>query len=150
EEKSQRDAILKPSYIKVGRFGLRLSHQNFPALIVFDRNSDQFKTYKGLKYFPIDLALRFELPLTPNPRPETLIVESTRGNERHAQRVGWFDFMVGDTPSRLEAVRLLEPGVGEQDISIFFRDATTGHESYAVGRYVDVKKLPNGNYLLDF
>jgi len=47
-------------------------------------------------------------------------------------------------------VRLLEPGVGENDLGIFFRDATTGKESYALGRYVDVKKLENGRYLLDF
>ena len=75
---------------------------------------------------------------------------STRGNQRRAERVGWFEFMVGQTPARLEAVRLLEPGVGENDLGIFFRDGTTGKESYALGRYVDVKKLPSGNFLLDF
>src|SRR4029078_1315694 len=51
---------------------------------------------------------------------------------------------------KLEAVRLLEPGVGENDLGIFFRDATSGKESYELGRYVDVKKLPNGRVLLDF
>ena len=58
--------------------------------------------------------------------------------------------MVGATAVRLEAVRLLEPGIAENDISVFFRDATSGKESYALGRYVDVKKQPNGQYLLDF
>ena len=33
------------------------------------------------------------------------------------------------------------PGVGENDIGVFFRDATSGKESYALGRYVDAKKL---------
>jgi uncharacterized protein (DUF1684 family) len=146
----KREATLGPSSIEMGRFQLRLSHQGFPALIVFDSKSPYLKAYKGLKYFPIDLAYRYELRLTPNPRPETVIVPSTRGNERPARRVGWFEFMVGDTPCRLEAVRLLEPGVGEDDISVFFRDTTTGHESYAVGRYVDVKTLADGKYLLDF
>jgi uncharacterized protein (DUF1684 family) len=75
---------------------------------------------------------------------------STRGNRRQATRVGWFDFAVEGKTARLEAVRLLEPGVGENDLGIFFRDATTGKESYALGRYVDVKKLENGRYLLDF
>ena len=60
------------------------------------------------------------------------------------------DFMAEGKPARLEAVRLLEPGVGENDLGIFFRDATTGKESYSLGRYVDVKKLENGRYLLDF
>lgn len=145
-----RDAVLDPSNIQVGRFLIRLSHQRFPGLIVFDPQSPRFKEYKGLRYFPPDLAYRFELPLTPNPRPEITLIMSTRGNQRRAERVGWFEFFVGETPVKLEAVRLLEPGVGESDLGIFFRDATTGKESYELGRYVDVKKLPNGKFLLDF
>src|SRR6185436_8034194 len=145
-----RDAVLDPSSIQIGRFLLRLSHQRFPAIIVFDPQSPRFKLYKGLKYFPPDLSYRYELPLTPNPKPETTVIMSTRGNQRRADKVGWFDFVVGTTPVRLEALRLLEPGVGENDLGIFFRDATTGKESYELGRYVDVKKLANGKFLLDF
>jgi uncharacterized protein len=145
-----REAVVEPSNIHIGRFLLRLSHQRFPGLIVFDPKSPRFKEYKGLKYFPPDLAYRYELSLTPNPKPETILILSTRGNQRRATRVGWFEFMVGETPYRLEAVRLLEPGVGENDLGIFFRDATTGKESYALGRYLDVKKLPGGRFLLDF
>ena len=134
----------------VGRFQLRLSHQRYPGIIVFDPKSPRFKAYKGLKYFPVDSAYRYELPLTANPKPETMIILSTRQTQRNAQRVGWFDFVVGAMLVRLEAVRLLEPGVGENDISVFFRDTTSGKESYELGRYVDAKKLANGNYLLDF
>ena len=148
--KLRRAATLGPSSIHVGRFQLRLSHQGFPALIVFDANSPHFKDYKGLKYFPIDLAYRYELRLAPTARRDVIIVQSTRGNVRRARRIGWFDFKVGGIPVRLEAVRLLEPGIGENDISVFFRDSTTGQDSYSVGRYVDVKKLANGKYLVDF
>jgi uncharacterized protein len=146
----QRTATAGPSSIQVARFRLRLSHQGFPALIVFDPKSPHFKEYKGLKYFPIDLAYRYELGLVKSERPERVIVQSTRGNERPARRLGWFDFKAGSTPVRLEAVQLLEPGVGEEDISVFFRDATTGGDSYPVGRYVDVKRTAGGKYLLDF
>ena len=146
----KREAVVDPSSVRIGRFQLRLSHQRYPGIIVFDPKSPRFKQYKGLKYFPIDLAYRYEAALTPNPKPETIVIQSTRGNQRNAQRVGWFDFVVGATPVRLEAVRLLEPGIAESDISVFFRDATSGKETYSIGRYVDVKKLPNGHYLLDF
>jgi uncharacterized protein len=150
DKKDTRSAVVKPSAIGVGRFQLRLSHQRYPGIIVFDPQSSHFKEYKGLKYFPPNFALRFELPLVPNPKPETMVIMSTRGNQRRATRVGWFEFLVEGKPARLEAVRLLEPGVGENDLGIFFRDATTGKESYALGRYVDVKKLEGGRYLLDF
>jgi hypothetical protein len=147
---SLRSATVGPSSIGVGRFTLRLSHQRFPAIIVFDPRSAHFKSYKGLKWFPVDPAWRYELPLTPNPRADTVVILSTRGNRRRAVRVGWFEFLAGGTRCRLEAERLLEPGVGENDISVFFRDRTTGKESYPVGRYVDPVRLPDGDYLLDF
>jgi uncharacterized protein (DUF1684 family) len=145
-----RDALLDPSAIQIGRYTLRLSHQRFPAVIVFDPRSPRVKEYKGLKYFPVDLSYRFELPLEPNPNADPIVIMSTLGHQRRAVKVGWFDFVIGSRGYRLEATRLLEPGIGEQDISVFFRDATSGRETYKIGRYLDVKALPDGRYLLDF
>ena len=149
-EEIKREAVLDPSYIQIGRFLLRLSHQRFPAIIVFDPQSPRFKDYKGLSYFPIDLSYRYELPLTRDPASEKIIILSTRGNRRNAVRVGWFAFLIGKKAYRLEATRLLEPGSGDDDIGVYFRDATSGKESYGVGRYVNAVKLGNGKYLLDF
>jgi len=147
---SLRSAVVGPSSIRVGRYTLRLSHQRFPAIIVFDPRSPRFKDYKGLRYYPVDLAYRYVVSLTPSPRPDTVIILSTRGNRRRALRVGWFDFKVGTTSCRLEATRLLEPGVDEHSVSVFFRDATSGKDTYAVGRYVDPTPQPDGRYVLDF
>jgi len=143
-------ATLPPSGITVGRFSLRLSHQRFPAIIVFDPKSPRFKLYKGVRYFPPDLSYHIVAALTPNPKPDTTIILSTRGNRRRAARVGWFDFKVKGVPCRLEATRLLEPGVGEKQFVLFFTAATTGKESYAVGRYLDAELRPDGLYALDF
>ncbi len=150
KDASRTSATLPPSGIKVGRFSLRLSHQRFPAIIVFDPKSPRYKLYKGMKYFPPDLSYHIVAALKPNPRPDTTIILSTRGNRRRAVRMGWFDFKVGGAPCRLEAARLLEPGVGENDLGVFFTDATTGKESYGVGRYLDPQPLPDGRYVLDF
>ncbi len=145
-----RDAVLKPSAITIGRFLLRLSHQRYPGLIVFDPKSPRFAEYKGLKYFPPDLAYRFELPLTKNPQSEIVTILSTRGNLRRAERVGWFDLLIAGQPVRFECMRLLEPGIGDDVLEIFFRDGTAGKDSYGLGRYLEVKKLPSGLYLVDF
>ena len=59
-------------------------------------------------------------------------------------------FTVGKTECRLVATRLLEPGVGENDYSIFFHDQTCGKESYPMGRYVEAEKLEGGRFLIDF
>ena len=143
-------ATLPPSGISVARFSLRLSHQRFPAIIVFDPQSPRYKLYKGMKFFPPDLSYHIVAALTPNPNPDTTIILSTRGNQRRAVRVGWFDFRVNGTRCRLEATRLLEPGVGEKELELFFTDATTGKETYSVGRYLDPRPLPDGRYALDF
>jgi uncharacterized protein (DUF1684 family) len=149
-EETSRAATLGPRGIGVGRFTVRLSHQRFPALIVFDAKSPRFAEFKGLEYFPVDLGYRYVVALTPNPRPDTVVILSTRGNQRRAVRAGWFQFTVKGTRCRLEATRLLEPGVGESDVGVFFRDATTGKETYGVGRYLDPEKLPDGRWVLDF
>jgi uncharacterized protein (DUF1684 family) len=143
-------ATLPPGSIKVGRFSLRLSHQRFPAIIVFDPQSPRYKLYKGMRFFPPDLSYHIVAPLTPDPKPDTTIILSTRGNRRRAVRVGWFDFKVKGRHCRLEATRLLEPGVGEKGFSLFFTDATTGKETYSVGRYLEAEPRPDGLYVLDF
>ena len=143
-------AMLPPAYISVGRFSVRLSHQRYPAIIVFDPRSPRFEEYKGLEYFPVDLRYRFILPMIRNTSPDTVVILSTRGNQRNALLEGWFELTIDDVPCRLEVSRLLEPGIGENMYSIFFRDATSGKETYAVGRYLDIEQLPSGDFVLDF
>jgi uncharacterized protein (DUF1684 family) len=146
-----RERTVAPSTITVGRYTLRLSHQRYPAIIVFDPRSPRMEKFRGLKHYPVDLAYRYALPLIADPEPDTVTILSTRGNLRHAIRVGWFDFVVDGKRCRLEATRLLEPGQGENDLGVFFRDATSGKETYRLGRYIDVKQIPGSeDYLLDF
>jgi uncharacterized protein len=146
----KKEDTVDPSYIQVGRYQLRLSHQRFPAIIVFDPQSPHYKKYKGLEYFPVDLSYRYELPLQLDAKQEKIMILSTRGSNRAAERIGWFDFCIGKQMYRLEATRLLEPGSKDDNVSVFFKDATNGKETYPLGRYVDVEKLKNGKYLLDF
>jgi len=149
-KESMTAATVPPGRISAGRFLMRLSHQRFPAIIVYDPASPRFSEYKGLKYFPFRPEFRFVIPLERAEHPDTVVILSTRGNRRSGLRVGWFVFRVGDEECRLEATRLLEPGVGENDYSIFFRDMTCGKESYPMGRYVEVEERPDGLFVLDF
>jgi uncharacterized protein len=136
--------------VPVGRYTLRLSHQNFPGVVVLDPQSPRLSKGPFPAWFDPDPAFRVEATLVADEKPREEIVLSTRGNRRHALRLGALEFSLKGTPLRLTAMRLLEPGVDESAVSIFFRDATTGHESYAVGRYVDAVSLGGDRYLLDF
>ena len=145
-----RAAMVPATTLRLGRWSVRLSHQRFPAIIVMDPKSPRFADWKPAPWFPVDLAYRFVVRLTPAPAPDTVIIHSTRANQRRALRVGWFDVSVKGRRCRLEAHRLLEPGIDEKAISIFFRDATTGRETYDVGRYLDPEPLPDGRWVVDF
>ena len=96
-----------------------------------------------------DPSARFEAVLQPEPPGEEIVL-STRGNKRRALRLGKLRFTFGGRDLALTALRLLEPGAGERSVSIFFRDQTTGHETYPVGRYVDAEPLGAERYVLDF
>ncbi len=153
-----RDTTLAPSSLSpgrvgelIGRYNIRLSHQNAPALILFDARSPRFGTFRGLKYYTVNLAYRYTIPLTEDADPDTVQIASTRSRSRRALRVGWFDFKVEGKPCRLEALRMLEPGAPTDVLAVFFKDATNGGETYAQGRYVDARPLGrSGNWLLDF
>jgi hypothetical protein len=143
-------ATLPPSWIGVGRYRVRLSYQNAPALIAVDPDLPARAAWKGNRWGPVDFGLRYVAELVPDEARDTLKIESTHGPPRPSLRVGWFEFEVNGRRERLAAVRLLEPGVGENDLSIFFRDATSGKGSYGMGRYVDPQRLPDGRWVLDF
>ena len=147
---SLHSAVLAPGSLRAGRFTLRLSHQRYPAIIVFDPQSPRLSEYKGLRWFPVDPRMRFVAPLTENPEPDTVEILSTHSQPRQAIRAGWFVLSIGGKRVVLEATRLIEPGVGENDLSIFFRDGTTGKDSYDVGRYLDPERRDDGTYVLDF
>lgn len=145
-----REATVAPAAIRLGRYTLRLSHQGYPAIIVFDPKSPRLKEYHGIKYFPVDLSYRYVLKMIVDPAAETVAIQSSHSADRRAIRVGWFEFLAGKKPQRLAAYRLVEPGADASSLSVFFRDATTGKQSYAVGRYIEPVKQPDGSYVLDF
>ena len=148
-----REAFAPPgAKVEVGRYVLRLSHQNFPGVVVLDPESRKLATGRPPVWFPPAPAFRVQARLVPETAAREEIILSTRGNKRHALRLGKLQFMLEGKPLELLALRLLEPGTGEASVSIFFRDQTTGHESYPVGRYVDAAAVPEmpGLYTLDF
>jgi uncharacterized protein (DUF1684 family) len=107
--------------------------------------------FSGLNYFPIDLSLRFEGPLElyASPIPDTIM--GTKGDLRPAIRFAYFAFAYQNRKYRLELHKILRDDP-EYDKYLFlgFTDETTGDESYATGRYIDVSENPENYYVIDF
>ncbi len=142
-------ASLPPSAIGVGRYVVRLSYQNAPAVIVFDPAKPAQSAFQGPTYWPYDKRYRFVVPLAAESKADTVAIESTHGLPRAALRVGRFTLALPGGTVKLAAYRLLEPGVGPESLSLFFMDATCGKGSYHGGRYVDAERLPDGRWRVD-
>jgi hypothetical protein len=78
----------------------------------------------------------------------------TKGEERRHLRYGWFEFRVPDSAGRPILIRLNVYKFTPSDerryrlyrdhLNVWFTDATTGSETYDVGRYVDVGEEQTG------
>ena len=64
----------------LGRYTIRVSHQNFPALLVLDPRSPRLRDGPPPRWFPPDPAFRISARLERDPAPRDEVVLSTRGN----------------------------------------------------------------------
>jgi uncharacterized protein (DUF1684 family) len=140
------DGVLSgPRTIEAGRYLLRLSHQNMPAVVVLDPSAPRDAVTPD--WFPYDPAYRFVVPLLPD--EASIELGSTRERERSATRAGWLEFTVAAVTSRVMALRLNEPGADRGSFDVYFTDATSGRESYRM-RYLEVAGDVEGRIVLDF
>jgi len=102
--------------------------------------------FDGLQYFPIDLEYRLIGELHVYGRQRQIRIPTTDGRFLEMERWGRFVARLGGKPFWLEVYRSPE----ERALLVFFKDATSGEETYGGGRYARLEKLSDGYYLLDF
>lgn len=89
----------------------------------------QRSTFGGLAYWPYDATLRFVVPVEETTEVATATAMSLSGDAYHLRRVGRLRLPVGD----LDLYWIDVYGGG---LFLPFRDATSGAETYAAGRYL--------------
>ncbi|MBN2243517.1 MAG: DUF1684 domain-containing protein [Acidobacteria bacterium] len=107
--------------------------------------------FKRLQYYPVNEGLKFSVRLNRHPRPERVRLATNTGEVRSGLRYGYFEFAVEGRACRLQVYRMDDSaGSGAPSLFIPFRDATSGSETYASGRYMDLAENTSGIYDLDF
>jgi uncharacterized protein (DUF1684 family) len=102
-----------------------------------------------LAYFPIDPAYDVPASLKPASDATELDMPTSTGTQRKMRRVGALEFTLKGQPLKLTA--FVEVGAKDLDhLFVPFTDLTTGTETYAVGRYLDLDRTPSGVYAIDF
>jgi len=141
--------------------------ENEAAVMEFRKRKDEFyrssdpdspldqeekAVFKGLNYFPYDPRYRVKARFVPYPDPEQVSMSTSKGISEVYLRVGYFGFKLMGKDLRLQAYRSPH-GAHSEGYFVPFRDATSGKESYASARYLDIDESSraNGNeYWLDF
>lgn len=110
--------------------------------------AEQRQKFQGLDYFPEDSQLRFVLAIHELPEQDKKVIElvTTTGESRQLLKWGTFTFTVDGEAATLTVYK----GLDNEGLFLPFADATSGHESYGAGRYLDLLHLEDGRYLVDF
>lgn len=102
-----------------------------------------------LKYFPPDTT--YIVPASLKLAQERIVIEmpTSTGETRKEERVGVLEFTLHNRPMTLSA--FIEAGSNDLNrLFVPFRDLTSGSETYAAGRYLDLERTPTGLYNVDF
>lgn len=114
------------------------------ALRIRDANSELRRTFKGLRWFAIDLAWVVDARYVPYPEPLTLEVPNVMGDPERITIPGEVVFDTDGKEVRLQAAK-----AGTR-LWIIFRDGLMGRETYRIRfLYADAPST-SGRVLLDF
>jgi Protein of unknown function (DUF1684) len=100
-------------------------------------------------YYPYDESRIFTGPLL-SVTPHSVHILTLDGLENDATEVGIVVVPDGPASTRLRVYRITDPSSDEEELTIYFRDATSGKGSYPAGRFVTLDPVGNGQYRLDF
>ena len=120
---------------------------------LFKRGNDPIPDAKKadllpLSYFPIDPAYDVPASLTPTDDTTVIDMKTSSGAPRKMRKAGTLTFSLKGQPYAITAfIDLTGP---PNHLSVMFSDLTSGTETYAGGRYLEMDRNPAGIYELDF
>ena len=115
------------------------------AIRVKDKNSDLRKKFKGLHWFPVNEAYRFNARFVAYPKPREVEVQNLLGDRGPAYFPGYVAFTLGGKEYRLDAE---DNGAG--GLFIVFRDLTSRKDTYQAARFLDADPPRDGHVEIDF
>jgi uncharacterized protein (DUF1684 family) len=101
-----------------------------------------------LAYFPIDPSYDVPASLTPSDDATVIDMPTSTGAPRKMRKAGTLAFSLKGQALSITAFYDLTGS--PEHLSVMFSDMTSGTETYAAGRYLDLDRNPQGIYELDF
>ena len=106
---------------------------------------EQRQSFTGLSYYPFNPALHLHLPLDRDVADDAVPMPTSTGEQQEFRRAGKIHFEVGGQPATLTVYQ-------DEDGELFLplRDATSGHETYGAGRYLEPEWVDDDTVHVDF
>lgn len=104
-------------------------------------------SFHGLHYFEPNLTYRIKATISPYIKEDKQVtVKYTDGTSEKYEKYGYANFTIDGQAQNLLLLK------NESTISVLFRDATSGKQTYGGGRYLDypVSEIKNNSIVLDF
>jgi uncharacterized protein len=126
------------------RLELKSYNQRHPAAAAF----------RGLSFFPFAPELRIEAAFVAVSPPRAAALQTERGLVKQFFEIGRAEFTLGGAPVSMPIYALSPDTAQVAYATAMFTDATTGEETYGVGRYLDIEGLdhdfPPARVMIDF
>ena len=101
-----------------------------------------------LAYFPIEQDYSVPAALKPSNDRTVIEMPTSTGTQRKMRRAGTLEFTLKGQPLKLTALN--EVGQDPSHLFVPFSDLTSGTETYAAGRFMDLSRNGTGIYEVDF
>ncbi len=118
---------------------IKTSHQS-PLTV------EQQITFKELNYFPVSDKYKFHVILKEFAQQTPVKMMTSKGDVQDYIKYAYLEFQVDSEECMLTVY------MDDQSDYLFvpFKDKTTGEKTYSAGRYIELEKIGEKQYLLDF
>ena len=139
--------VSKPTSVSIGEMTLEMTVRKGKMYVsVFDHDSKQRKEAKPSAWFPIDKRYRIEADWVAYPEVKTIRMADSHGGSREMKNPGYASFMLDAKEATLQGFT----DSNGKYFAFFFRDGTSGHETYGSGRFLEADLPKDRKVVLDF
>jgi uncharacterized protein (DUF1684 family) len=140
------DASGKPTVLELGTLSFFVIQRGDRIGVrIKDKASPVLASFHGLDFFPIQPEWRIDARFEPYDPPKKVPIPNVLGQVTMSDSPGAVVFERQGKTWRMDTLGSVKDG-----LSLIFADATSGHETYGAGRFLELGKLENGKVEVDF
>lgn len=140
------DAKGKPPVLRLGSISFFvIKRGDRLGVRVKDSQSAALAAFRGVESYPADAGWRVVARFEPHQRPTSIPITNILGMTDQEPSPGVVVFERGGKTYRLDAL-----DNGDGSLELLFADATSGHETYGAGRFLDTDPPRDGKVVVDF